>query len=256
MRSPNSGRCSRSSSIQLDNQLSSIPGVKMVCQSASKVDRSEFCKTTPCKGTSRTHYRAPQDGDEASADRRRNATPCLRVGPTHKASRIYTTRMTKRRTDDKADLVIVSIKCRLEFFLCVLHSFRDIKIVEINRAFRKSLPVARQRLSMILAPRWMATYLVILTEEDFGCPLIQTLPFALVGDSVLSVSLFGPVITAPLRALGQVERRAHLTTAASCFVPQFCSNFLHAFVVRSRLKPDAIQGIRHDARRVQNAPGG
>ena len=59
-------------------------------------------------------------------------------------------------------------------------------------------------------------HVVVLPEDNLGRPLIQTLHFALVSDSVLPVCLLGRVITALARALGQVARLVHLTFTATC----------------------------------------
>ena len=41
----------------------------------------------------------------------------------------------ERRTDDEADLVVIPISRGLEFLLCVLEGFRDIKAVKVDRSF-------------------------------------------------------------------------------------------------------------------------
>jgi len=208
------------SSMQLNNELARIPGVKRVRQSAPKVHKSEHGRGSHI-GCPRTHHRILAGEAEASIDHHRNATLDLGLGPVRKASSAYNTRLVDRRTNDEADLTVVPISCGLEFLLCILEGFRDIKAVKVDRSFLLSL--ARQRLSMTLVPRQMTTYLVILPEDYLRCPLIQILHLTFVSPSVVLMSLFSLVITAPTCALGQIARHVHLTLTPSCSLSQFPS---------------------------------
>jgi hypothetical protein len=133
----------------------------------------------------------------------------------------------KGGTDDEADLVIVPISYGLEFPLCVLEGFWDIKAATIDRYFL--LDLARQRLSTTLVPRRMATYLVILPGDDLPRPHIQILHLTFMSHSVVFMSLFGLVITTLTRALGQIPRHMHLTLTSSSSSPRYLSS-LAAFI--------------------------
>ena len=201
-------------------------------------------------GCPRTHHIVLAGEAEASIHRLRNATLGLGVGPTRKVSSAYNTGLAERRTDDEADLVVVPISCGFKFLLCVLEGLRDIKTVKVDRSFPLSLE--RQNLSMTLVPRRMATYLVILPEDDLRRPLIQILHLTLVSHSVVFMSLFSLVITILTQALSQIARSVHLALTSSCSLPQFPSGF-HFLCVCNSLDLDAVLGIWHRARRARNS---
>ena len=70
----------------------------------------------------------------------------------------------------------------------------------------------------------ITSYLVIRPKEKLRCALIRIL-CTLVRSGLLSVSVFGLVIPLPVRYLGPVGYRAHISRAAFRMISQFKSLF-------------------------------